>query len=41
LRYEQLNHEVRTIKVQLETMNEVKKSEMLFTKVTRGRPLID
>jgi len=41
LKYEQLSHEIRTIRVQLATMTEVQKSEMLFQKVTKGKPLID
>jgi len=41
MRYEQLDHELRTIKVQLATMTEVSKQEMLFTKVTKGKPLIE
>jgi len=41
IRYEQLNHEIKTIKVQLATMTDVQKKEMLFSKVTGNRPLID
>lgn len=41
LRYEQLNTEIRTIKVQLATMNQVQSKEMLFEKVTKTKPLID
>ena len=41
LRYEQLSHEVRTIKVQLATMNEVQKSDQLFKRVARDKQLVD
>lgn len=40
LRYEQLNNEIRTIKVQLATMTDVQKKEMLFNKVAK-KPLIE
>lgn len=41
LRYEQLNNEIKTIKVQLATMTDVQKKEMLFTKVTGRKQLIE
>ena len=40
LKYEQLSHEIRSIKVQLATMNDVAKKEQLFEKVVNRRPLI-
>ena len=40
LRYEQLNHEIQSIKVQLATMNNISKKEQLFEKVVNRRPLI-
>lgn len=40
MRYEQLSHEIRSIKVQLATMNNISKKEQLFEKVVNRRPLI-
>lgn len=40
LRYEQLSHEIRSIKVQMATMNDIASKEMLFHKVVNRRPLI-
>ena len=41
MRFENLKREVQMIKVKLATMTEVQKKEMLFSKVTSKKPLID
>ena len=41
LRYEQLNNEIKTIRVQLATMTDLQRKEMLFTKVTGKKQLIE